>query len=219
MKNFLTMEAMNKFILYMKVSSILVAISLSQGCVSAAMSGVSSGAQVAMNHRSIQNSLHDHQNTVHVDHAIHWETDSYKTSNVTVSTFNNVLVMVGQVPTEALRKNLYAIARKNSDAKEIYNLTTVSSPASSLVRVSDGWITTKIKSRLIAEKEIDPSQIKVITENGTVYLMGTVFPDQAIIATYLARTTDGVQNVVRIFSYLEITKSLQTATANAKSLG
>jgi osmotically-inducible protein OsmY len=215
MKHFLTVEDMNKIILYMKVTSTLAAISLLQGCVSAAMSGVSSGAQACYNHHNLQNAYHDQKNSMHVDRAIHWYTNRFKTSNVSVSTFNNILILVGQVPTAQLRVELDKLARANCDAKHIYNLTTVSPPASSLTRVSDSWITTKIKTQLIAENEIDPSQIKVITENGTVYLIGTVFPDQADIATYIARTTAGVQNVVRVFSYLEITKQLHNAGGTA----
>jgi len=59
---------------------------------------------------------------------------------------------------------------------------------------------------LIATNEIDPSQIKVITENGIVYLVGIVPPEQAEIAIDLARTTDGVQSVVKVFSYVHISK-------------
>jgi osmotically-inducible protein OsmY len=212
---------MNKFLFYIKISSALTALALLQGCVSAAMSGVSSGAQACYNHHNLQNAFNDQHNTIQVDRAIHWYSQQYKTSNVSVSTFNNVLVLTGQVPSEVLRKKLYDIAHEYSDSKEIYNLTTIGNPTSPLIRVSDSWITTKIKSRLIAANEIDPSQIKVITENGTVYLIGTVFPDQAIIATDIARSATGVQNVVRVFSYLEVTKSLQAATAAAaaKNLG
>jgi osmotically-inducible protein OsmY len=210
---------MKQLLLYLKISSALLAFSLLQGCVSAAISGVSNGAAAAYNHHNLQNTFNDQRNTMRVDRAIHWYNKEYKSSNVQVSTFNNVLVLTGQVPSEALRNRLQEIARNASDVKEIFNLTTVSNPASSLTHVSDSWITTKVKSQLIAENEIDPSQIKVITEDGTVYLIGTVFPDQAIIATDIARSTAGVQNVVRVFSYLEVTKDLQAAKAAAQAIG
>ncbi len=203
----------------LKISFILATFSLLQGCVSPAVSGMSTGAEAAYNHHNIQLAIQDQNNTINVDRAIHWYNTNYKESNVSVSTFNGVLILTGQVPSVALRQKLDKIAHEASDTKEIYNLTTVSNPVSAITHASDSWITTKVKSQLIADNEIDPSKIKVITENGTVYLIGTVFPDQAIVATDIARSTAGVQNVVRVFTYLEVTKDLRAATAAAKALG
>jgi osmotically-inducible protein OsmY len=190
----------------------LLAVCALQGCVSAAVSGVSSGAQVAYNHRSWQNAYHDQYTTMQVDHAIHWHDTRFNNSFVSVTTFNDVLVLTGQVPTKELKDQLYQIAKQTAHVKEIYNLTTINNPASYLTHLSDDWITTKISSQLVAANEIDPNQIKVITENGNVYLIGTVFPEQAEIATDIARNTAGVENVIRIFSYLQITKNLKSQT-------
>jgi osmotically-inducible protein OsmY len=177
---------------------------LLQGCTTV----LTGSAQAAYSHRDIQDSLQDHLLAVHVDRAVHWYSDKYKASNVSVSVFNNIVVLTGQVPSSDLRSSLTALVKKIPDVAQVYNLTTISNPVSSLTEVSDSWITAKIKTQIIAEIELDPSKIKVITENGTVYLMGIVFPDQAEIAVDIARSTTGVQNVVKIFSYLEITKHL-----------
>jgi osmotically-inducible protein OsmY len=181
---------------------LLAATYLTQGCTSV----ITGSAQAAYSHKDIQDSLQDHLLALRVDRAVHWYTDKYKASNVSVSVFNNIVVLTGQVPTTALRAELTHLVKKIPDIDKVYNLTSVSNPVSSITEVSDSWITTKIKSQLIAEVELDPSKIKVITENGTVYLIGIVFPEQAEIATDIARKTSGVQNVVKIFSYLEITK-------------
>jgi osmotically-inducible protein OsmY len=181
---------------------LLAATYFTQGCTSV----ITGSAQAAYSHKDIQDSLQDHLLAVRVDRAVHWYSDKYKASNVSVSVFNNIVVLTGQVPTTALRAELTHLVKKIPDIDKVYNLTSVSNPVSSITEVSDSWITTKIKSQLIAEVELDPSKIKVITENGTVYLIGIVFPEQAEIATDIARKTSGVQNVVKIFSYLEITK-------------
>lgn len=182
----------------------LLLAGLLSSCVSTV---VTSGAQAAYQHRNIQNTLHDHYITIQVDRAIHWKTNNYQTSRIAISTFNKTVILTGQVPTEKLRNDLTGIAKQIPDVDQVYNLTTVGIPTSTLKQISDSWITTKIKTQLIAANEIDPDQIKVITENGTVILIGTVFPDQADIATQIARTTEGTQNVVRIFSYLHVSKS------------
>jgi len=83
------------------------------------------------------------------------------------------------------------------DIEHIYNLISIKSPSSSLTRISDTWITTKIKAKLLASNDFDGTEVKVITENGTVYLMGIILPENAAQAVSLARTTDGVQRVIK----------------------
>jgi osmotically-inducible protein OsmY len=200
---------MKQLLLYLKLLIILAFACLIQSCMSAAISGVSTGAQAAYNQHNLKNSFRNQSICMKVDHAIHWQTTAYKDSRVSVSTFNNIVLLTGQVPDTALRNNLLVIAKSVPGVTKVYNLTTVSSPTSSLVQISDSWITTKIKSQMIAEEDIDPSQIKVLTENGTVYLIGTVFPNQGALATEIARSTSGVENVVRIFSYLHVNKSTE----------
>jgi len=64
-------------------------------------------------------------------------------------------------------------------------------------QLDDAGITTKIKAKLTADPEINPFNISVETEEGTVYLTGRV-KDQAQKdeAEELARNTDGVKRVV-----------------------
>jgi osmotically-inducible protein OsmY len=193
-----------KFSWMLKIIFCLAMISSLPGCTTV----ITSGAQAAYGHHDIQNSVQDNMLAVHVDREVHWYTNKYKESNVAVSVFNNTVVLTGEVPTQALHDELTPLVKKVPGVTEVYNLTATSNPVSSLTQLSDSWITTKIKTHIIAEIELDPSKIKVITENGTVYLIGIVFPDQAEIATDIARSTTGVQDVVKIFSYLQITKHL-----------
>jgi osmotically-inducible protein OsmY len=197
-------KEMKNIQIFTKLTSVFIVASLLQSCVS---SVVTSGAQAAYQHRNLQHTLHDHYIAIQVDRAIHWSSGKYSTSRIAISTFNNIVILTGQVPSKSLRDNLTSIAKQVPDVDVVYNLTTINSPASTLAQISDSWITTKIKTQLIAANEIDPDQIKVITENGTVFLIGTVFPEQANIATDIARTTDGTQNVVKVFSYLHVSKS------------
>jgi osmotically-inducible protein OsmY len=195
---------MKNIFVFIKLTCLLAIFSLLQSCITTV---VSSGAQAAYEHRSWQNTLHDKYLVVQVDRAIHWKTNDYKTSRISVSALNEVILLTGQTPSQKLHDRLVTIAKSVPGVTTVYNLTTVNNPVSTLTQISDSWITTKIKTRLIAANEIDPNQIKVITESGTVILVGTVFPDQASIATTIARETSGVQNVVRVFSYLHVSKS------------
>ncbi|MDD3786065.1 MAG: BON domain-containing protein, partial [Hydrogenophaga sp.] len=63
-------------------------------------------------------------------------------------------------------------------------------------------LTGKVKAGLVAAKDIPANSIKVVTERGTVYLMGMLSQSEAERATSVARTTSGVQRVVRLIEIL-----------------
>jgi osmotically-inducible protein OsmY len=193
---------MKKPVLFMSLTCLL-ATTLLSGCLTTV---VTTGAQAAYEHRSLQNTAHDHYQIVQVERAIHWKTDAYQNSRVSVSSFNNVILLTGQVPTRELREQLVPIAKSVPGVDEVHNLTVVSNRISTLNQLSDTWITAKVKARIIAANEIDPEKIKVITENGTVILIGALFPDQAEIAVDIARETSGVKSVVKVFTYLHASK-------------
>lgn len=179
-------------------------IAFLQGCTNVAMSG----AQALYDHHNIANTLNDQYITMKADRSLYLDTDKYKNTNVAVASFNGVVLIAGQVKSRPQAQEVEQIVKNIDGVNEVHNLVAISAPTSAMTRISDTWITTKIKAKLIAAKEIDPSQIKVVTENGTVYLMGIVQPSQADAAIYLARTTEGVQRVVKIFSYIKISKTV-----------
>ena len=68
-------------------------------------------------------------------------------------------------------------------------------------RANDTYVTSKVKARFLDARKFNPVHVKVITEGGTVYLMGLVKRQEANDATEIARTTSGVRRVVRVFDY------------------
>ena len=145
--------------------------------------------------------------TLKAERSIYVETGRYEKTHVSVSSFNGVVLISGQVQTEAQRTEIKKIVEKIPGVREIHDVVKICPPSSPLTRVSDAWITTKIKSQLIAMNDIDPDQFKVITENAMVYLMGIVPRDQADIAVDLAKSTAGVQGVVKVFYYIHLSKA------------
>jgi osmotically-inducible protein OsmY len=169
---------------------------------------VSSGASAVYDRHSIQKGVSDQLASIRTYGAIYVDhKEEYKDTHVSIATFNKVTLLIGQVNNPDQKMGIAQLAKEKSDTNEIYNFITVEKPTSPLIRVSDSWITSKIKAQLIAINDIDPTQVKVVTENGIVYLMGIVPPTQANIAVDVARTTAGVQRVVKIFSYLHVSKN------------
>jgi osmotically-inducible protein OsmY len=94
-----------------------------------------------------------------------------------------------------------AAAVKN--VRRVHNELTVGPDSSFLARSSDTLITSKVKARLLATKGIKDSRVKVVTENGAVFLLGLVTHAEGDIAAQAAQETGGVQKVVRIFEYVQ----------------
>ena len=134
----------------------------------------------------------------------------YKGSHIVVVAFNGVVVIAGQVASEALREQAGRIARGVKRVRKVHNELTVDGPTSVLARTNDAWITTKVKSRLIANREAVGRKIKVQTENGVVYLLGLITREQAEDATAVAQNVFGVRKIVKVFEYLEETAASES---------
>jgi osmotically-inducible protein OsmY len=170
-------------------------------------SAAMTGAQVVYDRHNLQKKLNNHYAALQAYRSIYIDRDDYKNTSVSVSAFNDILLITGQTPTAKQKTEIGQLVKDVAENREVYNFAEVSSPSSYLTEMSDGWITTKIKAQYIASSEIDPNLIKVITENGTVFLLGVLTPEQADVAVQIARTTTGVQNVVKLFSYYRVTKT------------
>jgi len=180
---------------------------LFNGCTSVATSVASSGAQAIYNRQSISKSATDQYITMRSYQAIDIDSDHFRNANINISTFNRVVLLSGQVPTADQKIEAEQIVRKIAGSEQIYNLIKVDKPSTQLARLQDAWITTKIKAKLLASNELDSSQVKVVTENQTVFLMGILRPSEARVAVNTASKTDGVHEVVKIFSYLNLSKT------------
>jgi osmotically-inducible protein OsmY len=188
----------------LKICFIVLITFFLQACMNVATTGV----QVVYNHHSIQKSLKDQYLSMQVYDALYMRTKEFANTNIAISVYNKEVLLAGQVPHAWQKKKIDKLVKQIPDIERVYNLLAVQNPSSALTRVSDTWITAKVKAKLIASNDIDATQIKVITENGVVYLMGILPPDQALVAVDVARNTDGVLSVVKIFTYMKISKTL-----------
>jgi osmotically-inducible protein OsmY len=173
---------------------------LLQGCTYAA--GAAAGAtsiDVAYDHRKVEQAMQDQRITTAIENKFRAEPELLQNSHINIATFNQVVLLTGEATTANYRTLAESLAREVSNVKRIYNEIVIKGPTSSLVRASDSWITAKIKTQMLATEGLKSSSIKVVTENGTVYLMGTVNSVQADTAVDIARQVAGVQRVVKIF--------------------
>ncbi len=132
------------------------------------------------------------------------KTDSaLDSAHVVVVSYNGVVLLAGQVPNSELRTRAAQVAAAVKNVRVVRNELVVGANAGFAAGSSDALITTKIKSKLLAAKNIKDSRVRVVTENGVVFLLGLVTHAEATIASGVAQETAGVQKVVLLFEYVD----------------
>ncbi|WP_110668376.1 BON domain-containing protein [Salinicola halophilus] len=124
-------------------------------------------------------------------------------THVNVDSYNSNVLLTGQVPSDELKQKAGEIARNVRSVRQIHNELMVSANTPISQRMNDTWITGRIKANLVANDQVDANLIRVITENGTVYLMGMVSQAQASEVVAAASGVGGVQRIVKVFEYLD----------------
>lgn len=124
-------------------------------------------------------------------------------SHIVVTSFNGVVLLAGQTPREDLKAKAEQEASAVQRVKTVHNELQVLSPSSLLARQNDAWLTTKIKTQMLTDASIPGSRIKVVTENGIVYLLGLLTKKEAAQATNLVQSVSGVQKIVKLFEYID----------------
>lgn len=126
----------------------------------------------------------------------------YGDAHINVDSYNSNVLLTGQVPSDDLKQRATEIARDVRGVRQVHNELMVSANTPVSQRMTDTWITGRIKANLVANEDLDANLIRVITENGTVYMMGLVTQQQASEATAAASGVGGVQRIVKVFEYL-----------------
>ena len=129
--------------------------------------------------------------------------EAFDDAHLVVVSYNGYVLLAGQVHNEALKAEATEVVRKIRNVRRIYNELEVASPSSTLTRSSDTWITTKVKSYLLGKSGIEGGRVKVVTEDGVVYLMGLATQAEADRIADTASGISGVQRVVRIFEIID----------------
>ncbi len=138
-----------------------------------------------------------------VERKIRSSSADYAGSNIDVVSYNGLVLLLGQVPTPELKAQATVVAQGLQKVRQVHNELDIGGPISYPARTNDSWLSSKVKTKLIASKEVYGSKVKVVTENGVVYLMGMLPRSEADTAVDIARTVYGVQKIVKVFEYID----------------
>ena len=122
--------------------------------------------------------------------------------HVNVTSYNRQVLLTGEVPTEQDKQAVEQIAAKVENVRSVVNDLGVLGLSTLTQRSSDSLVTGRVKAAMVDEKTLYANAFKVVTERGTVYLMGRVSQYEADLATQVTRTTTGVQKVVRVLEII-----------------
>jgi osmotically-inducible protein OsmY len=180
---------------------LLAVAALLSGCAPLVVGGaVAGGAMVAVDRRQPDIMATDERVEIQASNRIG---DLFKDKgHVNVTSYNRQVLLTGEAPTEALKQEAERAAASTQEVRSVTNELTVGAPSSLGQRSNDTYLTSVVKSRFVTAQKFNPVHVKVVTEAGTVYLMGMVTRKEADDATQLARTTSGVKRVVRVFEYI-----------------
>jgi len=179
---------------------------LLNGCSTLAI-GTSEVTGISLFHdrRSIQKIAKDEQIETAINIELLLDDVVRQLAHFNVTSFNGMVLMTGEAPGYNVRNRITAIARKIAGVRLLQNHMILAYPSSFSNRANDSLITSKVKLKFSNSANMpgfDTSRIKVITENGQVFLMGLVYREEARIAAENARRVSGVQRVIMVFEYL-----------------
>lgn len=189
---------MNKKIKYVVLSLIVLCTA---SCAAFVIAGAASG-YIIYDDRSIRG-LEKDARIFHVVHTQFVRNKQLLDTHIDVSSFKQIVLLTGQTPTASQRALAEKIARAAPNVRKLYNEITIQYPTGTWRRTQDSAITSNVRTHMLAKKGLESGAIQIITENGTVYLMGDVTHLQAELAVNVAREIRGVNKVVKIFQYLD----------------
>ena len=123
-------------------------------------------------------------------------------ARVSVTSYNRRVLLTGEAASEADKAKAEAIVKGVENVAMVYNELAISNSPTFSEKAGDAFLTAKVKTGLLERKELSSNSFKVVSEHGTVYLMGRVTQREADMATDVARTTKDVQRVVRVMEIL-----------------
>ncbi|MDD3352284.1 BON domain-containing protein [Zoogloea sp.] len=171
-----------------------------QGCIPVIVGGTGMAVAMASDRRS--------SGAYVEDESIEWKASRWISEklgdrvHVNTTAFNRKLLLTGEAFNEESRAEAERIARTVDNVKEVVNELRVAPTSSLSARSNDSYISSKVKARFVDQKDFRIQHVKVTTEAGTVHLLGLVTEKEGNAATEVARTTSGVQKVIRVFEYI-----------------
>ena len=194
----------NTFSLLRKITVVALAAATLGGCAALVVGGAVGTAMMVSDRRTSGVQIEDQAIELKAMTRIR-ETVGDR-GHVNATSYGRTVLLTGEVASEADRTAVEQTISRIENVRSTVNELAVMGPSSLTARSNDTILTSKVKASYLDAKDLQANAVKVITERGTVFLMGRVTEREAARATDLARGVSGVQTVVRVFEILTETE-------------
>ncbi|HET7061900.1 MAG TPA: BON domain-containing protein [Nitrosospira sp.] len=184
------------------VAFFLLPLPLLSGCALVAATGVAgTGVAIAEDRRTSGTMVQDESIEVKSNRRIK-EKFGYKV-HVEVTSFNRHVLLTGEATSAKVKNEIEDIVKTVEGVQDVTNEIAVGEIRPLTARSHDALITSKVKAKFVNEGRFQANHVKVVTEDGVVYLLGLVDREEAQNAVKIAKSTSGVRKVVQVFEYLD----------------
>ena len=186
---------------YLLFVATLLVVSL-QGCGSIMASAGAGPIEENSGERTLAQQVEDESIETKAKVNINAASDGFDEAHLSIVSFNGFVLLAGQVPSEDLKALATDVVRDIDGVRRIYNELEIGPATSAGTRTNDTWITTQVKTKLLASSDTPGTRVKVVTENGVVYLMGLLSADEADRVALEAAEVGDAERVVKLFEII-----------------
>lgn len=181
----------------------LLSLVTGTGMLSGCLGGVWTGVSLVYDRHNVYKKIDDYTLLMSAHHVL-FDDKLLRQDGcyLDLAVFNGDILLAGHLPSHKLRSLAEHRIENLSGYREFFRQIAIQDQSGH--DMDDAWITTKIRTRIIADSAIDPNQFKVITVDGIVYIMGDVRPKQALRVIAIAREIKGVVRVVKLLRYYNL---------------
>ncbi len=187
----------------LRLSVLLTLLSLLSSCAAPLViaGSAAAGVMIAKDNRSPEVMLNDERIELSAQERITADAELLASSHINITSYNGVVLITGEVLLPMYKAQVEKLVREENGVREIRNELRIAPASSTESRRNDTLLTSRVLSRLFDAENIDSTNVKVVSENATVYLMGMLNRAEAERVVEVARRTSGVARVVKVFEY------------------
>lgn len=185
-----------------KLAALLMLVSAINGCAVATVVAITAGATMVADRRTFSKQIDDQSIEFVAQKELNKEDALSNNTNLHVVSMNGTVLVVGQAPNSYLKELAIKTIQEIPDIVTIHNQIRIGSNTGVTTKSNDAWLTSKVKSALLADDQVNAQDIKIVTENSEVFLLGLVTAEEANIAVEITRHINGVSRVFKAFEYI-----------------
>lgn len=182
------------------VATLIGSTLAASGCFPLAATGMAVSAMAALDRRTVGAQTEDTEIELRGAGRM---SDAIKGSRgVAITSYNRRVLLTGQVPDEAAKADAERTIRQIPGVREVHNELEMANRVAFSTTANDTAITARVKAGFLEQKALNTNAVKVVTENGVVYLMGLLTEREGPAYASVASRVPGVRRVVTLFEYI-----------------